>query len=63
MSDSPYQIVRADLLDALPNIAAGSVPLIVTSPPYNRVQIQWRGGVGVFPILLCGPHLRPRVSL
>jgi len=28
-----------------------------------RVQIQWRGGVGVFPILLCGPHLRPRVSL
>ena len=27
------------------------------------VQIQWRGGVGVFPILLCGPHLRPRVSL
>lgn len=35
MSDSPYQIVRADLLDALPDIAAGSVPLIVTSPPYN----------------------------
>jgi len=29
----------------------------------NGVQIQWRGGVGVFPILLCGPHLRPRVSL
>ena len=29
----------------------------------HRVQIQWRGGVGVFPILLCGPHLRPRVSL
>jgi len=29
----------------------------------HGVQIQWRGGVGVFPILLCGPHLRPRVSL
>ena len=47
---------------ATPYLIARSTNYTVTVNR-GRVQIQWRGCVGVFPILLCGPHLRPRVSL